>query len=116
MNTYFAVFCIPAATIADWTSKVSPEERKTQMDKMMADWQAWQNKNAAAIKDSGKPLGKTKRVMANGVTDVKNDMNYYIIFEAASHEDAAAMMQDNPHITTIPDAYVDVMEIPKMGM
>ena len=32
-----------------------------------------------------------------------------------AHEAAAAMFKDNPHFT-IPTSYVDVMEIPHMGM
>ena len=83
---------------------------------MMKDWQAWQNAHAGAIKDQGMPLGKTKRVTSGGmVADVKNDLNYYIVLEAESHEAAAEIVKDNPHFM-IPDSYVEVMEIPNMGM
>lgn len=102
--------------MADWMQKTPEAERKTQMDKMMQDWKAWQDKHAANIKDSGMPLGKTKRVTSTGTADVKNDLNYYIVVEAESHDAAAQMMQDNPHITMIPSAYVDVMEISHAGM
>ena len=115
MNKYFALFCVPAKTMADWMKKVSPEERKKQSDQMMQDWQAWQSKHEAHIKDKGQPLGKTKRVTKGKVEDVKNDLNYYIIIEAASHDDAVAMIKDNPHLQ-IPKSYVEVMEIPHFGM
>jgi hypothetical protein len=116
MNKYFVLFSVPAATMADWAKTVSPEERKKQSDQMMKDWGAWQKKHAAHIKDNGMPLGKTKRVTKGGkVADIKNDLNYYIIIEAESHDAAAEVIKDNPHFM-IPDSYVDVMEIPHMGM
>ena len=61
------------------------------------------------------PLGKTKRVSKEGVTDVKNDLNYYVIVEADSHDAASAMVQDNPHLR-IPNAYIEVMEVSHGGM
>lgn len=116
MNKYFVLFCIPAATMADWMQKVDPEERKKQSDQMMQDWQKWMEKMGGALADKGQPLGKTKRVTKGGVADVKNDLNYYVILEAASHDAAAEMVKDNPHLTMIPDAYIEVIEIPHMGM
>jgi hypothetical protein len=115
MNKYFVLFCVPQATMADWMQKVSPEERKSQSDKMMKDWSTWQEAHKAQIKDNGMPLGKTKRVLKTGVTDIKNDLNYYLVVEAESHDKAVEMIKDNPHLQ-IPDSYVDVMEIPHMGM
>jgi hypothetical protein len=115
MNKYFALFCIPAATMADWMTNTAPEERKSQSDKMMKDWQAWMEKVGAKLVDKGMPLGKTKRVTSGGVADVKNDLNYYVVVEADSHEAAAEMMKDNPHLQ-IPDAYIEVVAVPHMGM
>lgn len=115
MNKYFALFCVPVATMADWMEKTAPEERKKQSDKMMADWQVWMDKLGGKLVDKGMPLGKTKRVTKSGVADVKNDLNYYVVLEAESHDAAAQMVQDNPHLE-IPDAYIEVIEIPKMGM
>lgn len=115
MNNYFAVFCIPAASMAAWMSKVPEAERKAQSDQMMKDWGAWMETNKSVIVDSGKPLGKTKRVSAKGIVDIKNDLNYYVILQAGSHDGAAAIIQSNPHVQ-IPDSFVDVMEIPHMGL
>ena len=95
--------------------KISPEERKKQSDQMMQDWQTWQEKHKDHIRDNGKPLGKTKRVTKSKIEDVKNDLNYYIIIEAESHDTATEMIKDNPHLQ-IPKSYVEVMEIPHMGM
>ena len=56
------------------------------------------------------PLGKTKRVDANGVTDVVNDLNWFMIVQAESHDAAAAMFVGHPHLKSIPTTYVEVMD------
>ena len=115
MNKYFVLFCVPVATMAGWVSTTTPEERKTQSDQMMKDWMVWMDKLGAKLVDKGMPLGKTKRVTKGKVEDVKNDLNYYVMVEAESHDAAAALITDSPHFG-IPDAYVEVIEIPHMGM
>jgi hypothetical protein len=99
----------------EWMANTPEAERKAQTDKMMQDWQTWMDTHKANIVDNGNPLGKTKRVTTSGVADTKNDLNYYIIVQADSHDAAAQMVKDNPHLM-IPDSYVDVMEISHMGM
>jgi len=115
MNKYFVLFCVPVSTMADWTKNTSPEERKKQSDQMMKDWGTWMEKLGAKLTDKGMPLGKTKRITKGKVADVKNDLNYYVIVEAESHDAAAEMIKDNPHLQ-IPDAYIEVVEVPHMGM
>ena len=116
MKKFFVLFCIPAQAMTDWMTKVPEAERKTQMDQMMADWKTWADAHKDAIVDNGGPLGKTKRVTKDGVTDVKNDLNYYMIIQADSHEAAAELIKDNPHVQMIPSAYVEVMDATPRGM
>lgn len=116
MNKYFILFCVPTGVMDDWMAATPEAERKSQSDQMMKDWQAWQAAHQAQIKDNGMPLGKTKRVTKDGIADVKNDINYYIVVEAASHQEAAELVRTNPHTLMIPGAYIEVMEIPHMGM
>ncbi|MDB5194903.1 MAG: hypothetical protein JWO84_87, partial [Parcubacteria group bacterium] len=92
-----------------------PEEMKAQMEKMMTDTQAWMAKHAASLVETGAPLGKTKSVTADGVTDTRNDLNYYCVVEADTHEAAAAMFAENPHLQ-IPTSSIDVIAIPHFGM
>jgi hypothetical protein len=75
----------------------------------MQAWQEWMTAHESSIIDKGLPLGKTKRVDANGITDTKNDLNWYLVIEAESHEAAAEMLSDNPHIKMIPTAYIEIM-------
>ena len=57
--------------------------------------------------------GKTKRVAANGISDVKNDIMMYTFIEAASHDAAAAIFAGHPHLQ-IPQATIEVMEVRAM--
>jgi hypothetical protein len=110
MKKFFVLFCIPAAAIADWMTNVDEATRTEQSNKMMEEWNEWMKAHEGAILDKGLPLGKTKRVDANGITDTKNDLNWYLVVEAESHEAAAEMFSAHPHIVAIPSAYVEVMD------
>ena len=93
----------------EWMTTVTEAERKKQTEEMMAGWQKWIADHENAVLDKGLPLGKTKRVTKGGVTDTKNDFNYWIILEADSHQAAAQMLEKHPHLD-IPDAYIEVMD------
>jgi hypothetical protein len=114
MKKFVVLFCIPAATMQDWMKTVDEAERKKQTDQMMKDWQAWMKEHDKAIIDKGMPVGKTKRVMKDGAIDVRNDVNWYLVIEANSHDEAVAMFKNHPHLQ-IPEAYIDVSES-NMGM
>ncbi|MGE5541112.1 MAG: hypothetical protein ACM3TU_02415 [Bacillota bacterium] len=110
MNKYVAIFCIPAAAMQDWMTNVDETTRKEQSQQVMEQWNAWRETNKDAIVEEGMPLGKTKRVSKDAIEDVKNDMNWFMIVQAESHEAAATLVQSNPHLQLIPSAYVEVMD------
>ena len=68
---------------------------------------------AGIAKANAGPVGKTKQAAASGASDIKNDIGGYSIVQAESHEAAAALFADNPHLT-MPGATVEVMEIRPM--
>lgn len=115
MAKFFAVYRVPVAMSDEWRKNTKPEEMKAQMDKMMADMTAWTAKHKASLVEEGRPLGKTKTVTVEGTTDTRNDLNYYCVVEADSHEAAAEIFAENPHLQ-IPTSSIDVMTIPNMGM
>ena len=115
MNKYFVLYRVPVETMQEWRKTTSPEQMKEQGEKLGKDMMDWTAKHAASLVDRGQPLGKTKRVTKNGIEDTQNDLNYYCIVEAESHEAAAKLFADNPHFV-IPTSYIDIMEIPHMGM
>ena len=101
----------PAATIQEWMKK--PEaERKDAEAKMKADCDTWM----AAHKDTVLntiALGKTKRVIASGVEDVKNDMMLSSYVQGESAEAVAEIFKDHPHFG-IPGATIEIMEVRQM--
>jgi len=115
-KTFLAVYLGSPAAMEAWRSK--PEaERKDLQAKGAAAWKAWADKHNDAIAAGGAPLGKTKRVTAGGVADVRNAMAAYTIVRADSHEAAAAVFRDHPHFTVFPGEAIEVMEcLPIPGM
>lgn len=83
-------------------------ERKEGEAKMKADWDAWMAAHASTILNTI-ALGKTKRVSASGVEDVRNDMMMSSYVQGESAEAVAELFKDHPHFT-IPGATIEVME------
>lgn len=97
----------PALVMEEWMKK--PEaERKEAETKMKADWDGWVAAHKEAILNTI-ALGKTKRVSASGVVDVKNDMMMSSYVQGESAEAVAELFKDHPHFT-IPGATIEIME------
>jgi muconolactone delta-isomerase len=75
-----------------------------------ADWNAWTEKNKASVAEPLMGAGKTKTVGKDGVTDTRNDIMMYGIFQAESHEEMAALFVGHPHFD-IPEATIEIMAI-----
>jgi hypothetical protein len=110
MKTFFVLFEIPAATDEAWRKETDPEKKKAAGDEMMAARSKWMQEHRGAFVETGAPLGKTKVVTASGVGDARNDLNYYAIVQAESHEAAASLFADHPHLQ-IPTSRIEVMPI-----
>ena len=108
---YFVLYRIPTATVDEWRKNTDPKEMQAQSQKLMGEMKTWMEKHASRFVERGAPLGKTKRITSQGVTDARNDLNYYAIVEADSHEAAANIFADNPHLQ-ISTSFIEVMEIP----
>ena len=109
MKKFIVLYRMDMTEMQKMMASTSAEERK----KSMGQWEAWMKKNMASFADHGGPVGKTKQVAASGTTDIRNDIGGYSIVQAESHEAAAALFADNPHVT-MPGATVEVMEIMPM--
>lgn len=107
MKNFTVIYMAPAATMAEWMKK--PEaERKDEETKMKAAWDAWMAAHAGIILNTI-ALGKTKRVSASGVEDVKNDMMLSSYVQGESAEAVAEVFKDHPHFG-IPGATIEIME------
>jgi hypothetical protein len=92
-------------------------ERKKKEQQGMAAWHAWAQQHQAAIVEMGGPLGKTKQISSNGISDISNALSGFSVVRAESHEAAAALFRNHPHFAIFPGESVEVMPImPIPGM
>lgn len=97
----------PASAIEEWMKR--PEaERKDEETKMKTEWDAWMSAHTDSVMKTI-VLGKTKRVSASGVEDVKNDMMLSSYAQGESAEAVAELFKDHPHFG-IPGATIEIME------
>lgn len=101
----------PAAGMEEWMKKPE-EERKEVETKMKAEWDAWMLAHKDLVLNTI-ALGKTKRVRASGVEDVKNDMMLSSYVQGESAEAVAELFKDHPHFG-IPGATIEIMEARQM--
>ena len=102
-GTYLAVFLggRTSAKMTAWLA-LSEAERKPLEEKGMAAWHAWAQKHQAAIVTMGGPLGKTKKITANGIEDTSNAMAAFTVVRADSHEAAARIFEKPPALRDFP--------------
>jgi len=94
----------------------SGAERKDLQAKGLAAWNARVEKRKDANASRDAPLGKTKRVIADGVTNVRNAMAAYTVVGADSHEAAANIFKNHPRFMIFPGEAIEVMKcIPIRG-
>ena len=111
MKKFLVVYLGSGEKMRNW----KPDE--ATMKKGMEAWSKWATDNAKVIVDQGSPLGKTKRVDQNGISDIRNEMGAWTIVEAESQEEAAKLFLNHPHFTIFPGERVEIMEclpMPKM--
>lgn len=98
--------------------KAMDEQMRKENDKAgMEAWSKWVTDNRSAIADMGSPLGKTKRVDKNGISDTRNGLGAWTVVQAESAEAAAKLFLNHPHFTIFPGESVEIMEclpMPKM--
>lgn len=109
MKKFLAIYLGTADALAAWKA-MDEETRKAQEKAGMNGWMEWANEHEESIVDQGTPLGKTKRIDADGISDTKNEIGAYTIVEAESHEEAAKLFVNHPHFMLFPGDSVEVME------
>lgn len=113
MKKYLAVFTAPIESydrMKDDAKNKSPEAAATEMK----EWEEWMTKHKDVVVDPGAPVGSAKRVTEDGsVTDVRNTTGGYMIVQAESHDEAARIFTDAPHMG-LEGSGIEVMEIVPM--
>ena len=109
MKRFLAIFLGSAASFERWKT-IDEGKRKTLEAAGMKAWGDWMTAHKSVVVDQGGPLGKTKRVGPQGVSDIKNNMSGFVIVNAESHDAAAKLFANHPHFTIFPGEAVEVME------
>jgi hypothetical protein len=111
MKKFLAIYLGSAASMekSGW-NKLEESTRKQREAAGIKAWGDWMSTHAAAVAVQGGPLGKTKRVGPDGISDVKNQMTGYVVVQAESHQAAARMFENHPHFTIFPGDSVEIME------
>ena len=111
-NTFLAIF-LGSKTSPKMTAwqAMSESEQNAKMQEGLVAWHGWVEKYRDSIVELGGPLGKTKKINANGTEDVSNAMGGFTVVRADSHEAAAKMFKDHPHFTIFPGESVEVMPV-----
>jgi hypothetical protein len=109
MKKYMAIFLGSPEALANYRA-METEMRKANDKSGMEAWGKWMEDNKNSIVEMGAPLGKTKRIDKNGVSDTKNELGAYVVVQAESHDDAAKMFINHPHFMIFPGDRVEVME------
>ena len=115
MAKFVVIYRVPLETMQEWKKTTSPEEMMKQGKELGEKMMAWTAKNEKAFVDKGMPLGKNTRLTKDGTKAEANDLNYFCVVEAESSDAVVAMFKDNPHFD-IPTSYLDIMEVPHIGM
>jgi hypothetical protein len=107
---YMALFTgsLDAFARSGWDT-LDEAARKAREREGMQAWTDWMETHRASIAVEGGPLGKTKRVGRDGVSDISNAIAGFVIVEAASHEAAARLFENHPHFTIFPGEAVEIM-------
>ena len=114
MKKFLAIYIGTASALEKSAWNTMDEETRREREKAgIKAWREWGERvmrNGGALVDFGAPLGKTKRVSPQGVSDTTNSMTGYVIVQAESHDAAARLFENHPHFTIFPGDSVEIME------
>jgi hypothetical protein len=105
MKKFMALYLAPISAI-EQMNNTTPEQAKAGMQ----EWARWGDVHQRSIVDMGAPLGKTKKVTSEGVSDTRNDITGYSIVEADSLESAAEIFANHPHFKMGDGVSIEIIE------
>ena len=111
MKQFMAVFIgsLQSRQASNW-DKLDEATRKAREAAGMKAWGDWMGAHQSILVQQGGPLGKTKRVGPEGISDVRNNLSGYVVVKAESHEAAAKLFEGHAHFTIFPGEAVEIME------
>ncbi len=116
MSKYLVLYQSEAALSGMTVSEMFKNSTPEQMAAGMAAWQAWHTKAGAAVLDLGAPLDHSTTVSGGSAASGKTTITGYTFLQAASMDEAVALMKEHPHFH-MPGSSVQILEcIPMPGM
>ena len=109
MKKFVAIFLGSAEAMAKWRA-ADDAQKKAKEKAGIEGWKKWAEDNKASIVEMGSPLGKTKRINTQGISDTRNEIGAYTVVQAESHEAAAKLFLNHPHFMIFPGDSVELME------
>ena len=112
-TAYLAVFTMDKTgpKWRDWHAR-SEAQQAERAERGVAAVHAWNAAHRDAILYQGGPLGSTRRIDDAGqVSDVVNLLTVFIVVKAGSHDEAARLFADHPHMSLFPCDGVEVMPV-----
>ena len=83
MKKFLAIYVgTPDAFEKSGWNKLDPAARKARETAGIKAWMDWGAAHSKVIVDQGSPLGKTKRMSPDGVTDIRNNVAGYVVVRA----------------------------------
>ena len=118
MKNFLAIFTgKPSSPNSKKWETMDDATRKKQQEAGMKSWGAWVENNKSNIVQMGSPVGKTKQIDAEGISDIRNSIAAYTVVMAESYDAAAKMFLNHPHFMIFPGDSIEVMEcLPIPGM
>lgn len=109
MKQFLAVYLGTPASMARWNA-LSEDQRREREAAGMKAWGEWVEAHRQSIVEIGSPLGKTKRISAQGIVDTRNELTAYTVVQAESSDAAAKLFEGHPHFTIFPGDAIEVVE------
>lgn len=112
MKNFLAIFLgTPASPkFAEFMAMEEGKRKEIEQQGMKA-WGDWMQTHRAVIVQAGGPLGKTKKISAQGVSDTKNNLSGYVVVKAETADEAAKLFVKHPHFSIFPGDSVEVIEV-----
>ena len=109
MKNFLVLYMAPARVLEEWMAK-DAEYREAEEKKMQVEWGQWVETHKDIFTGPTAGAGKTKRITATGVEDVKNDIMIFSIVAAESQDAAVEIFKGHPHFG-IPEATIEIMPV-----
>jgi hypothetical protein len=112
MKKFIVLYHSPEGA-AEKMANASPEE----MQEGMKPWMDWAERCGDGLVDMGAPLGNGMKVGKDSVSPSEKNVVGHSILQAASMDEAVAMLKDHPHLTWMNGCEIEVYEVmPLPGM